>query len=345
MLVRLVTFVVFAVIGWRVSIAMSLTTDEFSDYLPWGLAFTVTGAILGGTVGPNLVNTIKKLIDEANRVALTAIVSGTLGLIIGLVVGALASIPFFQLKGGLGWIIPLIISGTLAFVGLSIGLHRERDIHLLLPGGDSDSRSSGQIKGRILVDTSAIIDGRIGDLSETGFVQGTLIVPQFVLDELRHIADSSDPVRRTRGRRGLEVLSKLRRNGDVPIQFPDASVSAGSDVDTELVRLAKDMKAYILTTDYNLNRVAELNGVTVLNVNQLANALKPMVLPGEELAVNIIQEGKEVGQGVAYLDDGTMVVVEGGRRFINSVQEVMVTRVLQTAAGRIIFAQPKGLYR
>ena len=129
--------------------------------------------------------------------------------------------------------------------------------------------------------------------------------PSFVLDELRHIADSSDPVRRTRGRRGLEVLSKLRRNGDVPIQFPDASVSAGSDVDTELVRLAKDMKAYILTTDYNLNRVAELNGVTVLNVNQLANALKPMVLPGEELAVNIIQEGKEVGQGVAYLDDGT----------------------------------------
>ena len=345
MTVRLVTFVVFAVIGWRVSIAMALSTDDFTEYLPWGLAFTVTGAILGITTGPYLVNTLKKLIDDANNVALTTIVSSTVGLTIGLVVGALISIPFFQLKGGLGWIIPSIIMGTLAFIGMSIGLSRERDLHQMLPAGGRSSQSSGQIRGRILVDTSAIIDGRIGDLSETGFVQGTLIVPQFVLDELRHIADSSDPLRRTRGRRGLEVLSHLRRSEEVPIQFPDASVPTGSDVDTELVRLAKDMKAYILTTDYNLNRVAELSGVTVLNVNQLANALKPMVLPGEELAVNIIQEGKEVGQGVAFLDDGTMVVVEGGRRLINSVQEVTVTRVLQTVAGRIIFAQPKNLYR
>ena len=141
------------------------------------------------------------------------------------------------------------------------------------------------------------------------------------------------------------MLSNLRQNKDLPIQFTDAQVPRGGEVDTELVRMAKEMKAYILTTDYNLNRVAELNGVHVLNVNQLANALKPVVLPGETLAVNIIQEGKELGQGVAFLDDGTMVVVEGGRRFINSIQEVTVTRVLQTAAGRIIFAQPRGMYR
>ena len=200
------------------------------------------------------------------------------------------------------------------------------------------------IEGYILVDTSAIIDGRIADMSQTGFVQGTLVIPGFVLDELRHIADSSDSLRRTRGRRGLEVLSKLRKDGDLPVQILDAPLSNGSEVDAELVTLAKAMKAYILTTDFNLNRVAELQGVVVLNINELANALKPVVLPSEDLAVHIIQEGKELGQGVAFLDDGTMVVVEGGKRLMNSVQTVMVTRVLQTSAGRIIFAQPRNQY-
>ena len=345
MAVRLTSLVVFAVIGWRVSVALSLASNEVADYLPWGLAFTAAGGLVGGLLGPGLVNTLKRLVDEANRVSLSTIVSGTLGLIVGLIVAALVSIPFFQLTEGLNWIIPLIIMGTFAFVGLSIGLHREQDLHLILPGAGGGSRAASGAKVRILMDTSAIIDGRIRDLSETGFVQGTLIVPQFVLDELRHIADSSDSIRRTRGRRGLEVLSHLRRNSDLPIQFTDAQVPMGGEVDTELVRMAKEIKAYILTTDYNLNRVAELNGVNVLNVNQLANALKPVVLPGETLAVNIIQEGKEMGQGVAFLDDGTMVVVEGGRRFINSIQEVTVTRALQTAAGRIIFAQTRGMYR
>ncbi len=348
MFVRLASFVVFAVIGWQISLALSPVSDGDVGYLPWGLAITaisVVSGLAGGIYGPRLISALTRAVDEVSRVSLSTIVSGTLGLIVGLIVAALVSIPFFQLPGELNWIIPFIIMGTFAFVGLSIGLHREQDLHLILPGAGGGSRGSTGTKIRILVDTSAIIDGRIGDLSETGFVQGSLIVPQFVLDELRHIADSSDALRRTRGRRGLEVLSNLRRNNDLPIQFTDAQVPRGGEVDTELVRMAKEMKAYILTTDYNLNRVAELSGVHVLNVNQLANALKPVVLPGETLAVNIIQEGKELGQGVAYLDDGTMVVVEGGRRFINSIQEVTVTRVLQTAAGRIIFAQPRGMYR
>ena len=328
---------------------MSPISSDDAGYRPWGLviiiAITVIGGIAGGIYGPRLINALTRAVDEVSRVSLSTIVSGTIGLIVGLIVAALVSIPLFGLPGELNWIIPFIIMGALAFVGLSIGLHREQDLHLILPGAGGGSRGSTGAKIRILMDTSAIIDGRIGDLSETGFVQGSLIVPQFVLDELRHIADSSDSIRRTRGRRGLEVLSNLRQNKDLPIQFTDAQVPRGSEVDTELVRMAKEMKAYILTTDYNLNRVAELNGVHVLNVNQLANALKPVVLPGETLAVNIIQEGKELGQGVAFLDDGTMVVVEGGRRFINSIQEVTVTRVLQTAAGRIIFAQPRGVYR
>lgn len=348
MFVRLASFVVFAVIGWQVSLALSPVAEEGGGYLPWGLAITaitIVSGFVGGIYGPRLISTLTRAVDEISHVSLSTIVSGTLGLIVGLIVAALVSIPFFQLPGELNWIIPFIIMGTFAFVGLSIGLHREQDLHLILPGAGGGSRVPSGTKVRILMDTSAIIDGRIGDLSETGFVQGSLIVPQFVLDELRHIADSSDSIRRTRGRRGLEVLSNLRRNNDLPIQFTDAQVPRGGEVDTELVRMAKEMKAYILTTDYNLNQVAELNGVHVLNVNQLANALKPMVLPGETMAVNIIQEGKELGQGVAFLDDGTMVVVEGGRRFINSIQEVTVTRVLQTAAGRIIFAQPRGMYR
>ena len=167
------------------------------------------------------------------------------------------------------------------------------------------------------------------------------MVPRFVLDELRHIADSSDPLRRNRGRRGLEVLARLRKDGIVPLQVLDVGVD-GVEVDARLVQLARSMESSILTTDYNLNRVAELQGVQVLNVNELANALKSIVIPGEELRVNIVQEGKEAGQGVAYLDDGTMVVIEGGRRYINSSHDVVVSRVLQTAAGRIIFAQPKG---
>ena len=192
-----------------------------------------------------------------------------------------------------------------------------------------------------MVDTSAIIDGRIADLTATGFVEGILVVPRFVLDELRHIADSSDPLRRNRGRRGLEVLGRLRREEGISLEVLDVGVSHSNEVDSELVYLARSMKVPILTTDYNLNRVAELQEVQVLNVNELANALKSIVLPGEELRVNIVQEGKEPGQGVAYLDDGTMVVVEGGRRYINAHHDVVVTRVLQTAAGRIIFAQSK----
>jgi uncharacterized protein YacL len=194
------------------------------------------------------------------------------------------------------------------------------------------------------MDTSAIIDGRIADISKTGFVHGTMVIPRFILDELRHVADSSDSLKRARGRRGLEILNKLRNEAEVPIQIMDVDYHDGSEVDGKLVRLARNLNAQIMTTDFNLNRVAELQGVGVLNVNELANSLKPVVLPGEDIAVNIIQEGKETGQGVAFLDDGTMVVVEGGKRFINSVQEVTVTRILQTAAGRIIFAQPRSNY-
>ena len=276
-----------------------------------------------------------------NQISLATLITTTVGLVVGLVIAALISIPLFNLDGWFSWGIPLIISFSLGLLGLWVGGHRAGEMRQVLPQTPTDSPMHTSPNGWILVDTSAIIDGRIADLGLSGFIRGTLVIPGFVLDELRHIADSSDSLRRTRGRKGLEVLAKLRRETNVPIQILDAELHDGAEVDSQLVKLAKSMKSPILTTDFNLNRVAELQGIQVLNVNELANALKPMVLPGEELTVNIVQEGKEVGQGVAFLDDGTMIVVEGGQRYLHSLRGVTVTRVLQTAAGRIIFAQPK----
>ena len=290
---------------------------------------------------PYLFNPFNKPIDAVNRVPASTMAAATLGLVVGLVVAALISVPLSNLDGWMSWGLPLAITGVLGFLGLLIGAGREGDMRRFLPHNPGTQPHAGALTGNILVDTSAIIDGRIADLGQTGFLQGTLIIPGFVLDELRHIADSSNSLRRNRGRRGLEALAKIRKETTVPIQVLDASLRNGAEVDGQLVKLAKAMEVPILTTDFNLNRVAEVHGIRVLNVNELANALKPMVIPGENLTVNIIQEGKEVGQGVAFLDDGTMVVVEGGRRYLNSLHDVTVTRVLQTAAGRIIFAQPK----
>ena len=193
----------------------------------------------------------------------------------------------------------------------------------------------------IVVDTSAIIDGRIAEIVESGFIYGTLVVPKFVLEELQHIADSSDTLRRNRGRRGLEILARMQKESTTPVEIVDEDVPDVAEVDAKLVALARARSKAILTNDFNLNRVAELQGIRVLNINSLANAVKPAVLPGEELRVRVIQEGKEAGQGVGFLDDGTMIVVEGGVRYIDKDLDVAVTRVLQTVAGRMIFAQPR----
>jgi len=207
---------------------------------------------------------------------------------------------------------------------------------------ESKAKKNGKIADKILLDTSAIIDGRIADISQTGFVNGTLLVPRFVLEELQHIADSADALRRNRGRRGLDILNRLQKETNIPVEISDVDIDGVAEVDAKLVKVARSLRCPIITNDFNLNRVAELQGVKVLNINELANAVKPVLLPGEEMQVKIIQDGKELGQGVGYLDDGTMIVVEGGRQHMNSIVEVTVTRVLQTVAGRMIFAHPKG---
>ena len=334
----------FAGLGWRRGGIVSEFSSGKEQFLPWGLALTLAGVPVGALVAPYLTfKPWRKSADYISSIPGSTLLSGTIGLLVGLVIASLISIPLYSLSGWVGWGVPVMVSLFLGLFGMWLGVHRNRDMSAIFPRLENSNNGVGKVyrNGSILVDTSAIIDGRIADLSITGFLEGSLVVPRFVLDELRHIADSSDDLRRARGRRGLEVLGRLRKDATVPLEVLDVGVGVGEEVDAQLVRLAKGMDSPILTTDYNLNRVAELQGVQVLNVNELANALKSIVLPGEDLRVHIVQEGKEAGQGVAYLDDGTMVVVEGGRRYLNAFHEVVVTRVLQTAAGRIIFAQPK----
>ncbi len=312
------------------------------------LALLALGAILGAGIFPIIfLVPMRKARRYWRRVSLPQVGLATLGLTSGLIVSVLLVPAFSRLPDPADWIAPLVTAFIAGGCGLLLFAGRADELSALLGsrpkngwnGYGGKSWSKGQ---RFLVNTSAVIDGRIADVSEAGFIQGTLVLPRFVLDELRHIADSPDALRRNRGRRGLDVLNRLQKESPVPIEITDRDFEDVSEVDSKLVRMASLLGCPIITNDFNLNRVAEIEGVSVLNVNQLANAVKSVVLPGEEMAIRVIQEGKEVGQGVGFLDDGTMVVVEGGRRRLNEEIEIVVTRVLQTVAGRMIFAQPKG---
>lgn len=270
------------------------------------------------------------------------VMAAGVGLGFGLLVGALLAFPLSFLPGYLGRVLPIISSALLAYFGvMTLVTHKQGILGVLGLAGRGSDRHARPDGRTLLLDTSAIIDGRIADVGRTGFLGGTLVVPRFVLEEIQHVADSADAVRRNRGRRGLEVLNRLQKESACPVEISDMDVDNAVGVDAKLVRLARTLSCSIVTTDYNLNHVAQLQGVEVLNINLLANAVRPVVLQGEEMAVRVVQEGKEPGQGVGYLDDGTMVVVENGRQFLSGTAEVVVTRVLQTAAGRMIFARLK----
>jgi uncharacterized protein YacL len=265
-----------------------------------------------------------------------------IGILLGLVAAALFSLPLSLLPSPFREVLPLIAALALVYVSVALLMSRHRDLQGFLgdfrPGGIAPSGDTAE-EDVILLDTSVIIDGRITDISKTGFIRSTLLVPNFILLELQHVADSAEALRRNRGRRGLDVLSILQNETLIPIRITDMDISEVREADSKLVALARHLHCPIMTNDYNLNRVAELQGITVLNINDLANAVKALYLPGEELEVKIIQEGKEYGQGVGYLEDGTMVVIEDGRVHINQLQNVTVTKVLQTTAGRMIFAR------
>lgn len=347
---RILGLVILGVMGWQLGDALS---QEFISYVPMirvsplvangGLA--LIGAIVGFLITPWL--TVRPLIwinREIRGLPIQSLLAATIGLAIGLLIAALAAVPLHYLPLSLGRLMPFVAALLFGYLGIVTGVARQKDLLTLLssrlPGGGKGGKTD-----YVILDTSVIIDGRIADIAQTGFIEGTILVPRFVLNELQHIADSSDSLRRNRGRRGLEILNQLRKHGDVPIEIADLDVPEADEVDGKLVRLSKRLDAPVLTNDYNLNRVAELQGVKVLNINELANAVKAVVLPGETIRVRIIQEGKELGQGVGYLDDGTMVVVEDGKQYMNNTMEVTVTRVLQTVAGRMIFATPNGTSR
>lgn len=336
---RLVGLVVFGFVGWRVAEAVPQMRDAL-----WGApAAIAVAAAVGFGVAPYLtVKPFNRMLQSLSKVTANVILTGTLGLLVGLIASALLALPLSMLPGDWGRMLPITVTVFLGYLGIAVMVQHEKELAQLFGVRTQGGTSSGQTwNGKILVDTSAIIDGRIADISQSGFIQGSLLIPRFILDELHHIADSADAMRRNRGRRGLEILAKLQKESDAPVQIIEGdvpAVQAVQTVDSKLVELAKNLHCPIVTNDFNLNKVAGLQGVRVLNINELANAVKSVVLPGEEMLVRVMQEGREAGQGVGFLEDGTMVVVEGGRRYLNTELDIVVTRVLQTAAGRMIFA-------
>jgi uncharacterized protein YacL len=280
------------------------------------------------------------VLNRLANVSLRDVSLGVLGLGSGLLLAFLVGYPLARIPG-IGNYLALAAALALGYLGYHLVMQRRDEVTSTLSRVDRLGR--GTVKGRgvpKVLDTSVIIDGRVADVVKAGFLEGPLLVARAVLAELQRIADSSDTLRRNRGRRGLDVLRRLQQDLQT-VQIVEDPKDGGADVDSALVTLAKSVRGWIVTNDFNLNKVAELQGIRVLNINELSQALRPVVLPGEELTVQVIKDGKEAGQGVGYLDDGTMVVVEGGKKHIGGVSEVVVTSVLQTVAGRMIFGRPK----
>jgi len=339
-IVRLVGMVVIAIGGAYLGAWLS----DLAGAQPWlwSSVFGLVGALIGLIITPFItIRPMRSIRKTMAQLSIRTIFVGLAGLVVGLITAALAAFPISLLPPPFSQILPFVGTMLFGYLGVTLFVMRQNDILPLFgsrfAGGNREIKTQER---EVLLDTSVIIDGRIADIAHTGFIPGVMVVPSFVLNELQHIADSPDSLRRQRGRRGLDILNRLQKDPNISFRITDLDVEGIREVDDKLVVLARQMRSPILTNDYNLNRVAELQGVTVLNINELANAVKTVYLPGETFDINIIQEGKEVGQGVGYLDDGTMVVVEDGKNYIDRLIPVTVTKVLQTAAGRMIFARP-----
>ncbi|UNC93352.1 PIN/TRAM domain-containing protein [Candidatus Contubernalis alkaliaceticus] len=353
---RIISLIIGFVLGYQAFNAgfNALSTVTTFNLTETGLsAASISVSVLGGSafgiifyiITPIVINQVVQFtswVDGKLKLIPTQdIVLGTIGLVIGLSIAALLSLALYRIPW-VGVYLSLAVTLVLGYVGIHIVTNRKEELSFItsLFAWQAKGEKVLSDKGIKVLDTSVIIDGRIADLCKTGFMEGVLMIPGFVLDELRHIADSSDVLKRNRGRRGLDILNKIQKELDIPVKITEQDFE-DMEVDSKLVKLAKLLKGKVVTNDYNLNKVCELQGVSVLNINELANALKPVVLPGEEMTVQIIKDGKEMGQGIGYLDDGTMIVVDGGKKHMMQHLEVVVTSVLQTAAGRMIFARPK----
>lgn len=331
---------------YRVGLPMIIGGAAIGFYLalqagagPYQWLLRLAGLLLGASCGV-IVMVLQRKFHQAS---LQVIVSGIIGFVLGL---GLAELLFSAISSFLDFIptyigitMRIIVTIGAAYLGAAIAIEKSRGFSMLDLVRLFREKPRG--KGYKILDTSVIIDGRIADICETGFVEGTLLIPQFVLRELQQVADSSDPLKRNRGRRGLDILQKMQKKVDAHVEISDVDFPEIREVDAKLVALAKAYHAKVVTNDFNLNKVAGLHGIGVLNINELTNALRPVVLPGEEMQVYVLKEGKEYNQGIAYLDDGTMVVVDSGRRHIGQTVDVRVTTVLPTTAGRMIFSRLK----
>jgi uncharacterized protein YacL len=296
-----------------------------------------------------IVHLIKYVEEALVKAPVTDVLFGSLGLIFGLIVAYLILLPVKSISiQVVSTVLPIFVTILLGYLGFQVGFKKRNELVTLfsLPQRAGKKKSAeeeqeSRTANLKILDTSVIIDGRIADICQTGFLEGTMVIPQFVLEELQHIADSSDALKRNRGRRGLDILNKIQKELPIKVEIYEGDFEDIQEVDSKLVKLAKITGGTVVTNDFNLNKVCELQGVAVLNINDLANAIKPVVLPGEELSVYVVKDGKEQNQGVAYLDDGTMIVVEDGRQYIGTQIDVLVTSVLQTSAGRMIFAKRK----
>lgn len=323
---------------------------DYQKYVVYSACIIVFGLVslfFSKAIFDGVVNMAKSIEKQLQSVPMTELIKGSIGLIVGLLIAFLLSSPIVKaVPGGISIAIIVTLYLLFGYLGVNVVMKRWSEINWNVfkktkDEREIDSPEMNSVRIPKILDTSVIIDGRIFDICKTGFVEGPIIIPEFVLKELRHIADSADDLKRNRGRRGLDILKMIQKELDIEVIIDETDFDDVNEVDVKLLKLGQKLNGRVVTNDYNLNKVAEVQGVFVLNINELANAIKPVVLPGEKMKIQIIKAGKENGQGVAYLDDGTMIVVEDGQRYIGKTIVVTVTSVLQTAAGRMIFAKPK----
>ncbi|OIJ17114.1 hypothetical protein BKP37_00850 [Anaerobacillus alkalilacustris] len=355
-MVRWIVKLFFVILGGTLGFLFVPDVIEILNFggLPNWVTNSYSGAVIGAIIlylssfwiTDYIVGLIRLVEEKLVKAPATDVLFGTMGIIFGLIVAFLIVLPLNTIPV-VSTVLPIFLTLLLGYLGFQVGFKkRDELINLFSRKSDKKKDIDEVVKERHgvelkILDTSVIIDGRIADICQTGFLEGTLVIPQFVLEELQHIADSSDVLKRNRGRRGLDILNKIQKELSINVEIYEGDFEDIQEVDSKLVKLAKLVSGLVVTNDFNLNKVCDLQGVPVLNINDLANAVKPIVLPGEELHVQVIKDGKEHNQGIAYLDDGTMIVVEGGRDHIGKHIDVIVTSVLQTSAGRMIFAKPK----
>ncbi len=339
---RLIGMVVFTIVGARIGVDLAnfLNLDVPSR----GFIFGLVGLLFGIIMTPFLtVRPVRFVRRAINELPIERLLMSVVGATVGLILTLLLAYPLSLLPTPFGTLLPPFVSLAGAYLGLTTFSIRSREILDTIAErfGGRSGRFSGLSSRKLILDTSVLIDGRIADVAETGFIGGTLIVPRFVMNELHRVADSSDLLRRNRGRRGLAVLNKIQRSDTVPVRIVDDDFDDINEVDDKIVALGLQMSAVVMTNDFNLGQVAEAQGVTVLNINQLSNAVRSIFIPGEVFPVRVIQDGRDPNQGVGYLDDGTMVVVENGKQYMDRTIRVLVTKLINRDTGRMIFAIPE----